>query len=67
MTKRSEKLYWESYDTDGGWAWKIYHYDETGNREIILHRSARKFGYHENADDDCCQFQDDNGIDAELS
>lgn len=62
------RLYYEAYlSPDRGWKWKIYHYDSSGNREIIDHRSPDGFDTKADAEDDCCDFQDDHGIDAELS
>lgn len=60
-------LYHETYEKFDGWYWKIYHYDNTGNKEIILHKSTKSFHYREDAENDCYQFQEDNDIDAELA
>jgi hypothetical protein len=64
----SEKLYYEVVETEVGYAWKVYHYDPTGNREIVVARSSQRTFYTEGqAADDCCEWQEANGIDAELS
>lgn len=63
-----EKMYYEVVESSSGWfGWKVYHYDSTGNREIVVARSSRTFYSEGQAADNCCQWQEDNGVDAELS
>jgi hypothetical protein len=63
----SEKLYYEVVEESGWFGWKVYHYDSTGNREIVVARSSKEFATAEEAVDDCSEWQDDNGVDARLS
>jgi hypothetical protein len=63
----SEEMYYEVVEQSGWFGWKVYHYDLTGNREIVVARSSKKFDTEGQAADDCCQWQEDNGVDAELS
>jgi hypothetical protein len=63
----SEKLYYEVVEDSGWFGWKVYHYDSTGNHERVVARSFKRFATPEEAADDCSDWQDDNGVDAELS
>ena len=64
----TEKLYYEAFETeDGAWAWRIYHYNGTGDKKPELHRSADDFDSEVDALDDCVDFMEDNDIEAELS
>jgi hypothetical protein len=62
----SEKLYYEVVESGAGFGWKVYRYDSSGNRDIVVARSSRAFYTEGQAADDCCQWQEDNGVDAEL-
>jgi hypothetical protein len=57
----------ESYPSDGGYRWKIYHYDETGNREIVDHRSDEVYESRYDADDAASDFADDHDLTVEFS
>lgn len=35
-TDHSKTIYYESVERDDGWGWKVYHYDATGNRQVIM-------------------------------
>ncbi len=39
--------YYEVNRTSGGWVGKVYHYDSTGNREIIDHKTEPAGTEHE--------------------
>ncbi len=62
------KYFYETYKTPGGWRWKVYHYDATGQQEIVTARSDTKsYVTEEQAADACAQWLDDYGIGAELA
>lgn len=52
--------YIETFERDGFYRWKIYHYDETGNREIIISRSSGEFGSRSEAVNDATDWIEDN-------
>jgi hypothetical protein len=60
------KKWYEAYEKNGYWQWKIYHYDETGNKEIIDYASKRGFIDRDKAEDNVCLFMEENNIEAEL-
>lgn len=62
----SEEMYYKVVEQSGWFGWKVYHYDSTGNREIVVARSSEEFATPEEAADNCSDWQDDNGVDAEL-
>ena len=66
MTDRSKILYYEVYEIWGNWKWKIYHYDSTGIKEIVLHYSNLAFDEKEAAEGDCVLFMDDMNIYAQM-
>lgn len=59
--------YYEAFETRDAWRFKVYHYDETGNREIGVYRSLKEFPTKEQAEDAAVEWCEDNGIDAEGS
>lgn len=59
------KYYYESFATQGGFAWKVYHYDESGNKEIV-DRVERGFQSQEKALDAAGEFMEEQNIDGEL-
>jgi hypothetical protein len=65
-TDHSKNMYYEAIQKDGGWYWKIYHYDQSGNKEIVVYRSDRGYDSGPEAEDACCEFQEANNINAEL-
>jgi hypothetical protein len=63
-----EKLYYEVVERSSGWfTWKVYHYDSTGNHEVVVTRSSKDFATSGDAADDCSDWQDENNVDAKLS
>ncbi len=52
--------------TNGRWKAKVYHYDATGNVEIIDHTSGYLFPSRERAIDASVAWCEDNGVDAEM-
>lgn len=71
MTDHSKQHYYEVVGSKGSdtgpYSWKVYHYDETGNKEIIIARSTSHFKTEAQAINDCVDWLEDNGIEAELS
>lgn len=59
--------YYETFEASGYFGWRIFHYDETGNIEVVVFRSTKKYGTEGLAADACSEFQEDNNIDAELA
>lgn len=68
MSVPGQELYYEAYEAfDGGWYWKIYHYDESGNDEVVLHFARGGYSTQEEAEDACADYMEDHGIEATLS
>jgi hypothetical protein len=63
-----KKLYAEMFQPRGyeDWAFKIYHYDETGNKEIIVHKSPPKYRDKTDAENAAMDYADMNDLDVEL-
>ncbi len=61
-----KRLYYEAYETDMGWMWKVYHYDQSGNKEVRVAQGG-SFDSPEDAMDACSVWQEENNVDAELS
>lgn len=60
------KYYYEANaDKTGQFVWKVYHYDPTGNKEMVV---ATKGGFDDKnkALDAASEWMEDNNIDAEL-
>ncbi len=63
----NQTKYYEARENEyGEWKWVVYTYDETGNREVILHESDYEFESEYEALETCGEFMEDHGIDAEL-
>jgi hypothetical protein len=69
MADHSRQVYAEVYGSKGSdsgpYGFKVYHYDATGNREIVLHRSGliyRDKTDAENAAYDYAEQHEDMGI-----
>jgi hypothetical protein len=60
------KFYLETWGEAGSYGWKIYHYDETGNRELLDHRSVATFDSPNQAVDAGVEFADEKGIEVEI-
>ena len=61
------RAYYESYPVAGGHRWKIYHYDPSGDNEVLVGRSGQVYDTADEAVDACGEHMDDNDIDAELA
>lgn len=62
----SKQHYYETVESGGGYGWKIYHYDASGNKEIVVHRSEKDYDTEPEAEDACVEFMEEKGIDAEM-
>jgi hypothetical protein len=63
---KMDKLYYEAYTgKNGRYGWKVYHYDETGNKEIIDHKKDALHRSVEDAENECCEYMEEKGIEAE--
>jgi hypothetical protein len=51
---------------DPDWYWKVYHYDATGDREIITHRAKEGYATPQGAEDAVAEFLETNNIEADL-
>jgi len=58
--------YYETYERDGAWYWKVYQYDKTGNREVVL-KDGGPFSDEGDAADHCCNWMEEAGVEAELA
>ncbi len=67
MTDHSKKNYYEVYEVDGSFWWKVYHYDKDGSFEIVFKKSGKAFDTRESAEDDCVDWLDFSNTDADLS
>lgn len=66
MSNMRQKYYCEAIGSDDDqWKWKIYHYDDSGQKELI---DATQGGYatQPNALDAACEWMEENNIDAEI-
>lgn len=51
---------------DRAWFGRVYHYDVTGNREIVDWQSSRTFETKAQAINAACEWCEENDVDAEL-
>ena len=65
MTDHSKKLYYEVFEVDTYFRWKVYRYGTTGNHEVIVAQSDRAFDGEMDAMDAACEYLEDNDLDAE--
>lgn len=65
----SKQHYYEAVSSPLGdtWLFKVYHYDPTGNKEIIIHRSDWDYDDRESAEDAAVTWCEEHDIDAKLS
>lgn len=62
----SDKHYYEATVKNKQYGWKVYHYDMTGEKEIIVGRGEPKHESEEKALDACSDWMEDNEINAEF-
>lgn len=63
----STELYAETFESkDEEFGFKIYHYDETGNKEIVVHKSPAKYRDKTDAENAALDYADDNNLEVEL-
>lgn len=63
----SKDHFYEAYqDKHDAWRWKVYHYDVTGNKEIIVAKAERGFDTRGEAEDAANDWLEEHDIDAEL-
>lgn len=62
------KYYYEITGS-GPFGWKVYHYDASGNNEVVIARAnpTTLYASKEQALDGACEWMEDNNINAELS
>jgi hypothetical protein len=61
----SKKHYYEVTGTSP-YGWKVYHYDSSGNKEVIVAKSNRSYDSPDRAHDAACEWLEDNNLDAEM-
>ncbi len=59
------KHYVETYKTVGGFRWKVYHYGETGDREVVVMRSDTIFTSEAKANAAALEWMRANKVDHE--
>ncbi len=64
----TEKLYAEAFKRNRyNWSWKIYHYDETGMKEVFVATSEdRMYRDKDEALDAASDYADEQGLDVEM-
>lgn len=67
MTDHSKTRYYEVVDEEDRFSWRVYHYDPSGNRVVVLARSDRYYDTPAEAEDACTTWQEENGVDATLA
>jgi hypothetical protein len=70
MSKPDSSDYYEAIRATGSddwWKFEVYHYDETGDKKIVVHCSDLDFPSKAAAEDAAWDWCEDNGIDAEMS
>lgn len=68
MIDHSKDNYYEvMLAPDGMLCFHIYHYDESGNKVVTIHKSQAIYTSHYTAYDGAAEWLEDNSIDAEMS
>lgn len=62
----NSKHYYEATVKNKQYGWKVYHYDTTGEKEIIVGRGEPKYDTENQALDAAGEWMEENDIDAEL-
>lgn len=60
------KNYYEATTRKGLFGWKIYHYDATGEKEVVVARGEPTYKTEGFAIDAASEWMEDNNIEAEL-
>lgn len=66
MIDHSKQSYCEVYKRGTGVGFKVYHYDSTGNNEIVIHRSDPIYRDKIDAENAAADWCEANNIDAEM-
>lgn len=67
VTDHSQTYYYTARETDDGWVWRVYHYDPSGNQEIVVARGERGLDGQGLALDAAGDWCDEHNVDAELA